>query len=75
MALPKIDLGWPEEGYKSLGWANSWTTKDKLPQEFSDCMGKGHVRDNKHQVLRMSDGTAMERCQICKIYWKVDSSG
>jgi hypothetical protein len=64
-----------EDGYKSLGWLNTWHAFDlqwlKLHQaEYVSCMEESHKR------VEVDEGRCVHLvyCPTCKIYWRVDSS-
>jgi len=63
--IPEKDLS----DYFDLDYANGWT--DVNPLEYEKCNGLGHERE------RRSIGNCREEiyCEICKIKYKIDSSG
>ena len=69
-----IDSFLRENNYKSLGWQNSWKfpySKEEQ-SEYSVCREAEHdIYDIRHND-RGSEHTVS--CDICKIYWKYDSS-
>lgn len=64
-----------EDGYRSLGWLNSWytnhlnTLKETQP-DFVHCMEETHKR------VDVDEGrcVTLTYCPVCKIYWRTDSS-
>jgi hypothetical protein len=58
-----------EGGYKHLGWANGWRDR---PEELLKCIELKHERDYVAHDKRGFENTAS--CDICKIYYKYDSS-
>lgn len=61
-----------ENEIKYIGIANSWTSKDKTPQEFKDHQQNCKWEDMKSVKL----GRCYQRvtCNKCKISYEVDSS-
>ena len=55
--------------FKSLGWENAW---DKTPQELIDCKKLNHPRRRYAHDRRGFENTV--QCDICKYYYKYDSS-
>jgi hypothetical protein len=54
---------------KSLGWMNGWKDNDP-PEEYKRCV------ELNHRIKRAVNHTrclTIECCEICKIYWMIDS--
>lgn len=70
-AEPKlIDAELKKAGYKFLGWENSSKTRE-VP-EYQHCQSEKHVRDTVDHDNRGLEHTVS--CDVCKVYWKYDSS-
>ena len=82
------DAGYKFLGWQN-GWRHIYLDKDKNPTtdptkrvyfdytkeeypEYRNCVDSGHQRDNISHNNRGSEHTVS--CDICKIYWKYDSS-
>ena len=57
--------------YAFLGWMNGWDWNNK-PDAYVSCKAKGHKSIEVSHSIRGSDNTIY--CDICKIWWKCDSS-
>jgi hypothetical protein len=57
-------------GYKFLGWANGWSEN---PEELEKCHHFSHPYREISYSNRGLDHTVW--CDICKFYYKYDSSG
>jgi len=53
--------------YRDLGWENGWVNTPKVVKE---CNEKGHERIIDQQIH-----TTTIKCDKCKYYYKVDTSG
>lgn len=71
-----LEVELEESGYRNLGYANSWighqSERVKWPQEVLDC-SRIHVH-NRRTISGQRGIDSMTICDICKIYWKYDSS-
>jgi hypothetical protein len=54
--------------YKDLGWMNGWG--DNQPVEFKKCIKAGHQR----RVEKTGSCLSVVYCDICEMYYSVDSS-
>jgi hypothetical protein len=66
----KTDAELKKLGYKFLGWMNGWG--HPYPEEYEFCKNLGHVPNEVSYSDRGYDHTVY--CDICKLYWKYDSS-
>jgi hypothetical protein len=57
------------DNYKYLGWRNNWKEE---PKEYLNCIKKEHSVKDISLSNRGSDNVIS--CDICKIYWELDSS-
>jgi len=64
-----ISIEMADATFKSLGWENAW---DKTPQELIDCKKLNHTRRRYAHDRRGFENTV--QCDICKYYYKYDSS-
>lgn len=64
-----ISIEMADATFKSLGWENAW---DKTPQELIDCKKLNHLRRRYTHDRRGFENTV--QCDICKYYYKYDSS-
>jgi hypothetical protein len=64
-----ITLEMVEMEYKFLGWENGWSIK---PPEVLPCKNDKHQRRHFFRGRRGEDNTVA--CDICKYYFKYDSS-
>jgi hypothetical protein len=67
----KTDAELKNEDYDFLGWMNGWDWDDK-PAQYLQCQEAGHQTHEVRHSHRGSDTTIY--CDICKIWYKVDSS-
>lgn len=67
--LNEIDQKLREANYKFLGWANVWSLIGAKPPEILKCQ---HNIDRVEHNKQGTENTAS--CDVCKIYWKYDSS-
>jgi hypothetical protein len=58
-----------EKEYKSLGWSNGWTV---TPDEVTECRNAKHERRSQSRSSRGLETILV--CDICKYYYKIDSS-
>lgn len=59
-----------EAGYTYLGWRNSW---GNLPDKYVECRAHQHKLDDTDLSNHRGSHHVIS-CDICKIWWKVDSS-
>ena len=64
-----ISIEMADATFKSLGWENAW---DKTPQELIDCKKLNHTIRRYAHDRRGFENTV--QCDICKYYYKYDSS-
>ena len=71
-----INKALKDANYKFLGWQNEWSrendSEDYIVTEYRHCRRLGHTVDHVSHNPRGTENTAS--CDICKIYWKYDSS-
>ncbi len=73
MKAHKHDIGHLllQHNYKFLGWMNGWSL-NKPPQEYINCHALNHKTDGIQVNQRGTENIVS--CDVCKIYWKYDSS-
>lgn len=65
----EINTKLKEANYKFYGWENAW---GHVPEEVKNCLNQSHKIDFVEHDKRGMENTAS--CDVCKIYWKYDSS-
>ena len=73
---------------KNLGWMNDWAPRiwkdnegnvvkhsqskgDTTPKEYLECRKMGH---RTKQIVNHTRSYVKEFCEVCGIYWEIDSS-